>query len=97
MDVSFISVRKIFPAIIDLLNDSGKIICLIKPQFEVARSDVGDGGIVKDPIKHQEVVRTINEFASQIGLVVKDVIDSPILGARGNKEFLSLYEREERS
>jgi 23S rRNA (cytidine1920-2'-O)/16S rRNA (cytidine1409-2'-O)-methyltransferase len=93
VDVSFISVTKILPALVDLLQPDGKIIVLIKPQFEVGRGEVGKGGIVKDPEQHDRVVGEINQFAVDLGLVVSGVIDSPILGAEGNKEFLALYER----
>lgn len=93
MDVSFISVTKIFPALLDLLAPDGKIVTLIKPQFEVGRGEVGKGGIVREPEKHQRVVNEINEFANKLGLTCLGVIESPILGAEGNKEFLSLYER----
>lgn len=92
MDVSFISVTKILPAIVNLLSENGRIIVLIKPQFEVGRSDVGKGGIVKDPSKHEEVVTKINEFVTEINLKNSGLIESPILGADGNKEFLALYD-----
>ena len=93
MDVSFISVTKIFPALLDLLAPDGKIVTLIKPQFEVGRGEVGKGGIVREPEKHLRVVNEINEFSNKLGLTCLGVIESPILGAEGNKEFLSLYER----
>lgn len=91
MDVSFISVTKIIPAIIELLTPSGSIVVLIKPQFEVGRGEVGKGGIVRDAEKHARVVSEINHFAEHLGLEIKGVIDSPILGAEGNKEFLAHY------
>lgn len=91
MDVSFISVTKIFPAIVPLLKESGAIIALIKPQFEVGKGEVGKGGIVRESEKHERVVAEINDFAKNCGLMVVRIIDSPILGADGNKEFLSLY------
>lgn len=91
MDVSFISVTKIIPALKDLLSENGKIIILIKPQFEVSKGEVGKGGIVKDEAKHAEVIERINNFATEIGLENFGLIDSPILGADGNKEFLALY------
>ncbi|MEO7659380.1 MAG: TlyA family RNA methyltransferase [Pyrinomonadaceae bacterium] len=91
MDVSFISVTKILPAIIPLLTRDAKILVLIKPQFEVGRGEVGKGGIVRDSEKHQRVVREINAFAAELGLESKGLIDSPILGAEGNKEFLACY------
>lgn len=93
MDVSFISVTKIFAAIIPILKPTGKLIVLIKPQFEVGRAEVGKGGIVREPGKHKRVITEINEFARGLGLNVQGVIESPILGAGGNKEFLALYER----
>lgn len=91
MDVSFISVTKIIPAIIELLTPEGSIVVLIKPQFEVGRGEVGKGGIVRDPEKHTRVVSEINLFAERLGLEIRGVIDSPILGAEGNKEFLAHY------
>lgn len=94
MDVSFISVTKILPALKKLLAESGKIIVLIKPQFEVGKGEVGKGGIVRDAEKHTQVIEMINGFAEDIGLINKGLIDSPILGADGNKEFLALYERK---
>lgn len=93
MDVSFISVTKILPVLTTLLKNNGKIITLIKPQFEVGRGEVGKGGIVRDEEKHARVISEINSFAETCGLKVSGVIDSPILGADGNKEFLALYER----
>ena len=92
VDVSFISVTKILPAITPLLKDSGKIVILIKPQFEVRRGEVGEGGVVREPEKHRRVIDEINAFAVKLGLSVLGVTDSPILGAEGNKEFLVLYE-----
>jgi 23S rRNA (cytidine1920-2'-O)/16S rRNA (cytidine1409-2'-O)-methyltransferase len=92
MDVSFISVTKILHALKDLLAENGKIIVLIKPQFEVGKGEVGKGGIVKDAAKHLEVIENINNFAESVGLKNLGLIDSPILGADGNKEFLALYQ-----
>ena len=91
MDVSFISVTKILPALAPLLAEKGKIVVLIKPQFEVGRADVGKGGIVRDEAKHAEVIEKINRFAAELGLRVEGLTDSPILGADGNREFLALY------
>jgi len=92
MDVSFISVKKIFPVLPPLLKENGKIIVLIKPQFEVEKDEVEKGGIVSDPKKHERVIAEVNSFAETCGLKVEGVIESPILGAEGNKEFLALYE-----
>jgi 23S rRNA (cytidine1920-2'-O)/16S rRNA (cytidine1409-2'-O)-methyltransferase len=93
MDVSFISVTKIFPALLALLKDSGKIISLIKPQFEIEKGAVGKGGIVRETGAHEKVLRKVNQACEQIGLNVLGIIESPILGADGNKEFLVLYEK----
>ncbi len=93
MDVSFISVTKIFPVLLPLLKDNGKIITLVKPQFEVDKGEVGKGGIVRETKKHKKVLTQVNQAAERIGLNILDVIESPILGADGNKEFLVLYEK----
>lgn len=93
MDVSFISVTKIIPALKDLITENGKMIILIKPQFEVGRSEVGKGGIVRDSAKHLEIIEKVNSFAEEIGFKNTGLIASPILGADGNKEFLGIYER----
>ena len=90
MDVSFISVTKILPALCDLLKKTGKIIVLIKPQFEVGKGEVGKGGIVRDEEKHEAVKNKINEFAESIGLKNTGLIDSPILGAEGPVEVFDL-------
>jgi 23S rRNA (cytidine1920-2'-O)/16S rRNA (cytidine1409-2'-O)-methyltransferase len=93
MDVSFISATKILPAIAPLLTDSGGLIVLIKPQFEVGRGEVGKGGIVRDPEKHARVIEEVNRAAGEHGLLVKNLIESPIRGAEGNVEFLALYQK----
>ncbi len=91
MDVSFISVTKVIPAVIPLLKPSGRLIVLIKPQFEVGRGEVGKGGVVRERQKHERVVNEINGFARGLGLKAEGLIESPISGAEGNKEFLALY------
>jgi len=93
MDVSFISATKIMPAIVPLLQGAGRLITLIKPQFEVGRGEVGKGGIVRDPEKHARVIAEVNHAAQELGLKLKKVIESPIRGADGNVEFLALYEK----
>ncbi|MEJ7849561.1 MAG: TlyA family RNA methyltransferase [Pyrinomonadaceae bacterium] len=93
IDVSFISLTKVIPAMVSLLKENGKIISLIKPQFEVRKGEVGTGGIVREGEKHQRVVAEVNDCAVSLGLKVSGLIESPILGAEGNKEFLALYER----
>jgi 23S rRNA (cytidine1920-2'-O)/16S rRNA (cytidine1409-2'-O)-methyltransferase len=91
MDVSFISATKVLPAIVPLLVEGGAIITLIKPQFEVGRGEVGGGGIVRDPAKRARVVEEVNSAATELGLNVVNVIESPIQGAEGNVEYLALY------
>ena len=96
MDVSFISATKIMPAIVWLLKETGRLITLIKPQFEVGRGEVGKGGIVRDREKQTRVIEEVNSAAQALGLQLIRVIESPIHGANGNLEFLALYEKAER-
>ena len=91
MDVSFISVTKIIPSLPPLLKDTGRVIILIKPQFEVGKGEVGKGGIVREPEKHERVIAEVNTSAVEHGFAVVGLIDSPITGAEGNKEFLAIY------
>lgn len=94
LDVSFISATKVLPALVPLLKLDGRIVVLIKPQFEVGRGEVGKGGVVTDPAQHARVVEEVTRAARELKLEVRGVIDSPIRGADGNREFLALYERE---
>src|SRR5207253_7599747 len=84
IDVAFISATKILPAVAPLLIECGRIITLIKPQFEVGKGEVGKGGIVSDPAQHRRVIDEVNQAAKDSGLKVNSVIDSPILRADGN-------------
>ena len=93
MDVSFISATKVLPAVVPLLGEGGRVVVLIKPQFEVGKGEVGKGGVVRDPAQHARVVEEVNASARALGLTVKGVTDSPITGADGNREFLALYEK----
>jgi 23S rRNA (cytidine1920-2'-O)/16S rRNA (cytidine1409-2'-O)-methyltransferase len=88
IDVAFISLTKILPAVTSILKGGADVIALVKPQFEVGKGEVGKGGIVKDPEKHRRVIEQVTSFARSLGLNVGGVIDSPILGAEGNREFL---------
>jgi 23S rRNA (cytidine1920-2'-O)/16S rRNA (cytidine1409-2'-O)-methyltransferase len=92
-DVSFISVTKVIPALVPLLSDGGRLIVLIKPQFEVGKGEVGKGGIVRESEKHERVVAEVHATALASGLASLGVTESPILGAEGNKEFLAAYEK----
>lgn len=94
MDVSFISATSLFPSVVPLLKEIGKFILLIKPQFEVKKHEVGEGGIVRESEKHERVVNEVNESAKIIGFEVLKIIDSPILGMEGNKEFLAYYQKK---
>jgi 23S rRNA (cytidine1920-2'-O)/16S rRNA (cytidine1409-2'-O)-methyltransferase len=93
MDVSFISATKVLPALAGLLKEGGRLIVLVKPQFEVGKGEVGKGGVVRDPAQHARVVEEVNAAARALGLGLVGVTDSPITGADGNREFLALYER----
>ncbi len=91
-DVSFISAAQIVPAIVRVLKpDSGRMVVLVKPQFEVARGDVGEGGIVRDPALHEASCAKIRTCVEESDFTV-EIMESPITGAEGNKEFL-LYGR----
>jgi 23S rRNA (cytidine1920-2'-O)/16S rRNA (cytidine1409-2'-O)-methyltransferase len=86
-DVSFISVTLILPAAVPLLRPAGQMVILIKPQFEVGKGQVGKGGIVRDPQLHQAACQRVTDAVREFGFET-GMIDSPILGAEGNKEFL---------
>jgi 23S rRNA (cytidine1920-2'-O)/16S rRNA (cytidine1409-2'-O)-methyltransferase len=90
-DVSFISLTKILPIIPPLVQPEAVVITLIKPQFEVGRAEVGRGGIVRDEAAQARVVAEITAFAARLGLSARGVIDSPLLGADGNREFLACF------
>jgi 23S rRNA (cytidine1920-2'-O)/16S rRNA (cytidine1409-2'-O)-methyltransferase len=93
VDVSFISLAKVLPALVSLMTEEGRVITLIKPQFEVGRGEVGSGGIVRDEAKRAQVVNDVTSAAQELGLRRTGLIESPITGAEGNVEFLSLFER----
>jgi 23S rRNA (cytidine1920-2'-O)/16S rRNA (cytidine1409-2'-O)-methyltransferase len=87
IDVSFISLSKVLPAVYNLLGEKAEVLALIKPQFEAKREQVGKGGIVKDEKVHREVIEKVKAEAEAIGFKGKGVIPSPITGADGNIEF----------
>jgi len=95
IDCSFISLRKILPPTVALLRPSGRIVALIKPQFEAGKAEADKGaGVITDPAIHQRVLGELEQFiAAQPRLQWKGLIDSPLLGPAGNKEFLVLIEK----
>jgi 23S rRNA (cytidine1920-2'-O)/16S rRNA (cytidine1409-2'-O)-methyltransferase len=90
VDVAFISLRHILPVLRPLLSAGGRVIALVKPQFEAGRREVGKGGIVHDPAVHSRVVDEVAAAAREVGLEPLGVEPSPIEGATGNREFLML-------
>jgi 23S rRNA (cytidine1920-2'-O)/16S rRNA (cytidine1409-2'-O)-methyltransferase len=94
-DCSFISLRKIFPAAVALLRGSGKMLALVKPQFEAGKAEADRGaGVITDPAVHARVLRELRGFlASDSGLLWRGETESPLLGPAGNKEFLVLLEK----
>ena len=88
IDASFISLDKVLPATLSLLSDPGEVVALIKPQFEVGRGEVGKGGVVRDEAQHQRVLENIKSLAQELGCEILGLTESPILGPKGNKEFL---------
>ena len=89
-DLSFISVEKVIPSVAKLLKDNSYMIVLIKPQFESQRSEVGRGGIVKDPLVHARVLGRFVTWAVENDFRFKGLVASPITGASGNREFFAL-------
>ncbi len=95
LDLSFISILKVMSAIINLLKNNGKIITLIKPQFEARREDIKRGGVVRDEFVYERVFASMRDGMKQFGFKDLGIIESPILGAKSkNKEFLALWIRE---
>jgi len=88
IDVSFISLRLVLPRVRELLRPPGDVVALVKPQFEVGKGAVGKGGVVRDPAQHDQVLNELRRFAAEIGYQVAGQIPSPVLGTKGNREFL---------
>ena len=91
IDVAFISLEKVLPAVRELLKPEGEIAALIKPQFEAGRASVRKNGIVKDRNEHLRVVCELASAAKNEGLTLSDLAVSPILGGDGNREYLALF------
>ncbi len=94
IDVSFISVKHMFPVAAQILSEDGKILCLVKPQFEAGREQVGKGGIVREPAVHREVIENVIGYAADSGLYPEALSFSPIKGTKGNIEYLLLLSRK---
>lgn len=93
IDVSFISLNLILPALATVLKDQGQVVALIKPQFEAGRDQVGKNGIIKDKVVHEKVLTSVTTFAVDYGFTVKGLDFSPIQGGQGNIEFLAHLEK----
>lgn len=88
IDVSFISLKIVVPAVLKWMKPDSSLIALIKPQFEAGKGRVGKGGVIRDSGLHQEIIDDLSHFFQSIGLAVPGIIPSPILGPKGNAEFL---------
>ncbi|SUY47177.1 putative hemolysin A [Clostridium putrefaciens] len=97
IDVSFISLRTVIPPILDLLQDKGEVVALIKPQFEAGREKVGKKGVVRDAEVHKEVITNIVNFLVNNNLTIINLDYSPIKGPEGNIEYLVYFCKDERN
>lgn len=95
IDVSFISLTKVLPAVLGVLGDEGQLVCLIKPQFEAGREKVGKKGVVKDIAVHKEVIEKIVNYALEQGLGILGLSFSPIKGPEGNIEYLIYLDKKQ--
>lgn len=95
LDLSFISVLSVMPTVVTILKKNGQLIVLIKPQFEAGKHEVGVGGIVRDEKIRDAIVATVVAGIERYGFTCVGTIDSPILGTKGNKEFLAYFKRSE--
>ena len=95
MDLSFISVKLILPAVRPLLKDDAAVVCLIKPQFEAGREKVGKNGVVRDPATHREVLHNAMGYAAANGFAVRGLDFSPVKGPEGNIEYLMFVQKSE--
>ena len=94
IDVSFISLKIVVPAVIRFLKRNASILALIKPQFEVGKGQVGKGGVVREPQIHQKVITELSDFFHTIQLSPQSVFASPLLGPKGNREFFIFLKRQ---
>jgi 23S rRNA (cytidine1920-2'-O)/16S rRNA (cytidine1409-2'-O)-methyltransferase len=93
IDVSFISLTQVLPAVLPFLEPGGLLVALVKPQFEVGRERIGKGGVVRDAAARQEAIDTVVAFAREQGLTVRGVMDSPVPGPAGNVEALLVADK----
>ncbi len=93
LDLSFISVLKVMHVVRAVLKPEGYLVVLVKPQFEAARHEVGKGGVIRDAEIHAQVVKKVTEGICLSGFDLKGVIESPLLGGSGNKEFLAFFHK----
>ncbi len=91
LDLSFISMTKVLPAVFSVLKEEGQVVALIKPQFELSRDEVSKGGIVREPELHQKAISKIRDFVVASGREWRGVMESPIQGMDGNVEFLGWF------
>ncbi len=91
LDLSFISLTKVLDAVKKLMKSEGRLIALIKPQFEAERQDVQKGGIIKDEAVHARVIKTVTDAFIHNGFMCHGIIESPITGTEGNKEFIGYF------
>ena len=94
IDVSFISLKIVVPAVIRFMKPKASILALIKPQFEAGKDQVGKGGVVKEPQIHQKVITELSDFFRTIQLTPQTVYASPLLGPKGNREFFIFLNRQ---
>lgn len=95
VDVSFISLKLILPALRGLMREDGQVVCLVKPQFEAGKEKVGKKGVVRDPAVHLEVLEHFLEHAAEAGFHIRDITFSPIRGPEGNIEYLGWLSAQE--
>jgi len=94
IDVSFISLKKVLPRVVSLIKEGGDIVALIQPQFEVSKGEVGKGGVVRDQQKHERVVDEVACSTEPLGVTVNGVMESPLLGPKGNREFFICLKKQ---
>lgn len=93
IDVSFISLRLVVPKVLTFMKETGFILALIKPQFEVGKGQVGKGGVVRDPELHKKTIQDLSSYFSSLGLIPGSVVQSPVPGPKGNIEFMIRLDR----